>query len=376
MNLRKNPSQSPITKIDLCLLEPQHIKFSNNHNDYNFETFSNTNLHLKPPLLTFRMLQNPKWYAGVPIIILITAKNLRFQPVTNAKFDICVISNNLTVYSNESPEISEIPAQSSISYPIRITPTVATNNFRIMTKLNYKFNDQLLTSSSQNSIQILPSLSCKALRAHGYVGFEIENLFPFPLVSVRISSSASKGKDEIIIHQLFRNEKINGFLSKSPTFDIKWSLPFAKECQITYPSIPKNAEKRKDVSFHFISETDQVSHENIKFLPKIVEIFTPFDATMHIKNKTSEKVSGTFAFSNDDYLMILGEASLHFNLEPKEEKYIDSTFIAVKEGTIQFPDMTVSFDIHSNNSNSTLPYNTNIQQIPINSGIIVVGKTT
>lgn len=386
MNPRKSIQQSPPLKLDLWTLEPQNIMFGSNTSNFKFETFDENNLHLSPPNLLFRVLQKPSWYAGIPLNILVFASNLRQQNITNATFDVSISSNNRIVLNNQSSMFPVITSQHSVTFPLRFTPPESTSNFRISIKFNYMYDAMLLTSSMLVNMQIYNSILCKATYKEGFIGYAVENVFPFPISSVKFSNG------EIIADKLMVNEKVNGFVQKSTAFEVNWSLPYANECSLIYPPAQKNAEKLKKISIHFMTEKDESltdsknklnrRHCSVKILPKILPIMTPFDATLKLKNKTNEKISGNLVLSNEENLAILGEDSIYFQLEPKEIKLINVTLIGLKEGTIQFPDFTATYDEkkEKNSSNLINAYinkfnqNSNIQNIQVKSGIILIGN--
>lgn len=386
MNPRKNGPQTPPLKLDLWRLEPQNIIFGSHTSNFKFETYDENDLHLPPPNLLFRVLQKPTWYAGIPINILIFASNLRQQVLTNGTFDVSISSNNRIIYSNQSSLFPVIASQHSVTFPLRFTPPEPTTNFRISVKFNYIYDGMLLTSSILVNMQIYHSILCKATYQEGFVGYAVENIFPFPISSVRFS------KGEIVADKLMVNEKINGFVQKSTAFEVNWSLPYANDCSLIYPPAQKNAEKLKKLSIHFITEKDEsvtdsksklnLKYVSLKVLPKILPIMTPFDATLKLKNKINEKLSGTLELSNDECLAILGEDSIHFQLEPKEIKFINVTFIGLKEGTTQFPDFIATYDEKKDKDSGNLlnayinkfNQSSNVQNIQIKSGIILIGN--
>lgn len=385
MNSRRNNPQSPIAKVDLWLLEPQNITFGSKTSNFKTETFDSNDLHLSPPNLVFKILQKRAWYAGIPINILVFASNPRAQIITNAYFDISILSNNRLIFSQQSTVFPIIKSQHSVTFPFRFIPPEPTNNCSITVKFNYMSEGQLLTTSLQINIQVFHSILCKSSYQEGFIGYAVENIFPFPISSVRFS------KGEIVADKLLVNEKVNGFVDKSTAFEVKWSLPFANDCSLIFPPIQKNAEKRKTISIHFLTDgepipgnTNKLNPKQVqpKYLPKILSIMTPFEATIRLKNKINEKVSGTLSLSNEESLAILGEDSIRFQLDPKETKLINITFIGLKEGTIQFPNFIANFDDiekkDSNMHNSLYPnkisQDSNTQDIQVKSGIILVGN--
>ena len=224
MNSRRNNLQSSTVKIDLWLLEPQNLSFGSKTSNFKTETFDNNDLHLSPPNLVFKILQKSAWYAGIPINILIFASNSRAQNLSNAYFDVSIISNNRIVFSKQSSIFPIVTPQRSVSFPFRFIPPEPTSNCSISVKFNYMFEGQLLTSSFQINIQIFHSILCKTTYQEGFIGYAVENIFPFPISSVRFS------KGEVVADKLLVNEKVNGFVDKSSAFEVNWSLPYANEC--------------------------------------------------------------------------------------------------------------------------------------------------
>lgn len=387
INTRKNIQQSPTVKLDLWLIEPQNLSFGSHTSNFKFETFDgNEDLHLPPPNLLFRVLQKPAWYAGIPLNILIFASNLRPQAITNSTFDVSISSNNRIIYNNQSSLYPVIASQHSVTFPLRFSPHEPTSNFRISVKLNYMLESMLQSCSILVTMQIYHSILCKATYQEGFVGYTVENVFPFPISSVRFSNG------EIVADKLMVNEKVNGFVQKSTAFEVNWSLPYANDCSLVYPPIQKNAEKMKKLSIHIITSneenlTDSKSKLNLKqislkVLPKILPIMTPFDATLKLKNKINESISGSLALLNEENLAILGEDSIHFQLEPKEIKFINITFIGLKEGTIQFPDFIATYNEKKEKDPTKLisayinkfNQDSNVQNIQIKAGIILIGN--
>ena len=379
--LRRNLSlQGSISKLDVWIIEPQSIFFGNRTSKFALESFDCDNLHLDPPRLDFKILQKPSWYSNVPITLIALATNLRFQPITDAMFDISVQAENRVIFSAHSQRISAIGAHRTETFCFRFTPPSTQQNLRVFVAIKHVFDGQASTNAMQISMPIFPSVNCMFSQKGEYIGFEIENMFQFPLTNVsvaieedkaslasrsfddlsnetlfpqsksysglntlsmyaqRILSVRESGKSNIVTtlvaSKLVRNEKIFGFTKKSNSFQIGWALPFASDCVMSFTLRSNEADVKRKISFRFIRRSKS---------PKIVSCFQPFQLCAKIKNNLKEKISGSFAFKENPNIIFFGKSNMIIDLGPKEGINQDFPFMTLKEGAFPLPDLIFTY---------------------------------
>ncbi|OHS94689.1 hypothetical protein TRFO_39130 [Tritrichomonas foetus] len=282
---RRNYSpQAAISKLDLWIIEPQGLKFGSCTADYQFESFGQS-LHLNPPQISYRLLPKPNWYSGIPISMVVVANNMRFQPISNSTIEVSVYCNNRIIFTTQSSTIQSIDGQNSISFPFRFVPP-STTSLKLIVTFNYTFESQFLTNSIQTLMQIYPSIVCKLEQKEGFLGYEIENQFPFPISNVTISSGSENEPKKLVAEKLIISEKVFGFIKKTTTFEIRWSLPFANDCVLTCPVKNKNSERRDKVKLQFLE------------FPKIVKTLSPFEVKIKLMNKTCNKLKGSIQINH------------------------------------------------------------------------------
>lgn len=353
----KKAAGSNVVKLSLMICEPPSILFSARTNQYHFETL-NEPLHLPPPTPHFVERKNKVANSGVPIYLIASLTNTRFQQIRDVQLSVGIWNNGRKISDKiqmEVPKPQNLAPQKWCTLPLVIScPTDGT--MTVQTAADVTFENQKMRPTQTFNVSIYKSVHVHTEIKDSIMQLKVENQMKDTLLlNVKMRTP------DKVIRNLARFLRFEELVSKIVSienpfdrFEISWSLPFAHKCFLTLGVNQQTPEKNKKQNIEV----------NILDVPQAIAALKQFILTVEIKNLADKAISGNFAFKKaDQNLNFVGKNSSIFeNIEPGASQQIQLHCIALIPGSFSIPEVQLKLD----GSNDSLVFESN-------KGILVIG---
>lgn len=319
--------------------EPPFLQFGSRTSKLPFETF-NEPLHLPPPVPAFRERLNKIGHSGVPVNLIVSVTNTRFQTLRDVSLNVTIKHNTRVIYPNPKEPQEKIPPknidpQKSLSIPIYFSCLVD-GNLIVTSIASFTFENQRKNVYQTDTLRINSSVSSFRSKPGKINQVKVENkMKDCVLLNVKLRTPDKQIKD--IARFLAFEETASTFITSDKPLDkgeISWSLPSAPKCT-------------QIIGFEKFPETKPpVIEVKISEVPQIMPALKPFNVTVEIKNLTQQSISGEVLFQKGEgVLHLVGKYLNKFEgVEPSKDTKISFNFIALSQGFYSIPDVELKID--------------------------------
>lgn len=326
-------------KISIMYCEPPFLQFGAHTSKFSLETF-NEPLHLPPPVPAFRERLNKIGHSGVPVNLIVSVTNTRFQALRDVSLNVTIKHNTRVIYPNPKEPQEKIPPknvdpQKCFSIPIYFTCLVD-GNLTVTSIASFTFENQKKNVYQSDTLRITPSVSIIRSKPGKVIQVKVENkMKDCLLLNVKLRIPDKQIKD--IARFLRFEENVSTFIIPEKPLDkaeISWSLPSAPKCT-------------QIIGFDKLPETKPpVIEVNISEVPQTIPALRPFNVTVEIKNLTQQTISGEVLFQKGEgVLHLVGKYLNKFEgVEPSKDTKISFNFIALSQGFYSIPDVELKID--------------------------------
>ena len=326
-------------KISIMYCEPPFLQFGAHTSKFAFESF-NEPLHLPPPVPAFRERLNKIGHSGVPVNLIVSVTNTRFQSLRDVSLNVTIKHNNRVIYPNPKEPQEKIPPrnvdpQKWLSIPVYFTCLVD-GNLIVSSVASFTFENQKKNVFQTDTLRITPSVSIVRCKPSKAIQIKVENkMNDYLLLNVKLRTPDKQIKD---IARFLRSEEIvsSFIIPEKPLekVEISWSLPSAPKCT-------------QIIGFEKLPETKPpVIEINLSDVPQTIPALKPFNVTVEIKNLTQQPISGEVLFQKGEgVLHLVGKYLNKFEgVEPSKDTKISFNFIALSQGFYSIPDVELKID--------------------------------
>ena len=347
-----------VAKLSVIHCEPPTLQTTTRTSAFAVETF-NQSPHLPAPIPSFGERSGRTGYSGVPIYLVASVTNTRFQPLRDVLLTVTVVHGTRTIYPGPGEQPQNRPRQTIdpqkwITFPLQVTCLVP-GNVKVIVRSQFVFENQKMDTSMSYEFKILPSVQIVRSKPSKIVQVQIENKIPNSLLLNVKARTPNQETNELARFLNYESAASTCFvMDKNPIdkIEISWSLPFAQKC-LQNIGLDKLTEKKPlNFEIHFSS------------IPQTIPALKPFKVTIVLRNTTAQPITGDILFQKGDKILhLVGKNLTHFqNLMGGSEVEMPFNFIALSQGSHILPDMNVKIE------GVKQPYT-----IKSNTGILVIG---
>lgn len=348
---RFNPNQ--LVKVRSHLVNPSAIDPAFKTGQMKFESF-HEDMHIPAPKPVFTFGTTEVWYMGVPLHMLVTCNNLRFQQITKARISIEVTNNNKKqIFRKRSTDTQDIGPQSFVAFPFSFIPDADGNLFvKILTQFTFDglYYDTVVTSK----YIIKTPFQYKFYQPKDMMNrlqLTITNKMQIPAFELMIRPLANK--EQKMGTKLEYDEQVICYLTlenPSDAIEITWALPFSP---INSQIIPIDRNE-KAINKLLITIDD---------LPTVYKAAENIKVNYHVKNISEETINGKLSFYiNSDDFVIFGQSWMDVvDFHPGSTIDIELSFAVLSQGNFNLPPIEIEID-ENNKIHEEIQY-----------GILIVG---
>ena len=270
MSNRKGGNENA-AKISYIYCEPPFLQFGVRTSQFHFESF-NESLHLTPPIPAFRERLNKIGHSGVPVNLLVSVTNTRFQTLRDVSVNVTIKHDTIVIYPNTKEPQEKIPPidvapQKCLTVPIYFTCLVD-GNLTISSVASFTFDNQKKNAIQTDSLRLNPSVSIIRSKPSKSIQVKVENrMTDSLLLNVKLRTPEKQIKD---IARFLRFEEIaSAFIIPEKPLDkveISWSLPSAPKCSqiIGHEKVPEAKPPVLEVKMSDLTQTISEHHQFIR----------------------------------------------------------------------------------------------------------------
>ena len=343
---------SPV-RVYMRMIQPPTIDTGCTTDRFALESL-NRPLHVPPATPDFAISSSATAYTGVPTKVIFTVFNGKTTPITNVQITTKVMRDKTTkLASYVSPVFRLIGPNEKVTDVKSITINVP-GTVTLKSEATFRADTTKSSCTAKQGFRFDPPIKL-FVNFHGtqrpVCQFSVENQMVQPIRDVRVEVG---DYESCIAPILGKGDVASGYLNvtkRITAVNAYWKVPGAEgQCTMSIPcdKAPENLELPAKVT--------------LAHIPKMISCYTPFRATLLVKNMWRTQIEGEIAIE-EGIISLFGLNRLAFpRMNPSEEKEVNGTFIALREGKVAFPRVKVAIK--------------DGQQFTINvdSGVLVVGE--
>ncbi|OHT07719.1 hypothetical protein TRFO_23993 [Tritrichomonas foetus] len=329
-----------VAKLSIKLCELPSIKTTARTSQFSLETLNGSNLHLPPPNPVFKERPNKVGNSGVPMYLMASITNTRFQPLRDCTLSVVVKHGTRTIYPTATDNQDKKPPQQVdpmkwLTFPLIVTCPVD-GTLKATTRAQFTFENQKMDMTASADLKVDPSISMARSKPSNIVQIQVENKMKQLFLNVK---ARTPDKQTSFISRFLKQEEVASTFLKfneavPEKVEISWSIPSCQKCWqiISLDKLPE--KKNEDLA---ISLSD---------VPQTIPALKPFKVTATLKNTRDEPISGELQFQKGDRVMhLIGKNVTRFvDIPAKSEIQMPFNFIALSQGAHPIPNIEVKID--------------------------------
>ena len=291
-------------------------------------------LHVPPPIPECDFCNSSTGYTGVPTRVVFTLFNGKATPINNVQITTKVVRDKTTKLATyTSPVFRSVDANEKVT-DVKVLTVNTPGTVTLKSEASYRTENTKSTCSVKQLFKFEEPI--KLLyefhgTAHPVCQVRVENLMPQPLMGVCVQVG---DRESEVAGVLGNGEVASGFVNiakRITAVNAMWTIPgSAERCMISLP-----CEKAPD-------QMELPAKVTLTKVPKMLACYTPFQATLTVKNMWRTQIEGEIAIE-EGVIALFGLNRLVFtHMQPNEEREVVGTFIALREGKVVFPKVKVA----------------------------------
>ncbi|KAH0794965.1 hypothetical protein GPJ56_001091 [Histomonas meleagridis] len=334
----KKTEQTPkkgTTGLVISLTQPPSIEPIVRTSQFPFESFGDS-LHFPPPSLRFGYSTDNIWYSHVPMTIFLTVVNLRVQEIKELVLTLKIYQNKTKLLQVVEPVQGTVGSQCSFSHQFKTKIVEKNCSIKVKATCSYKVENMKFTSKASKIFEIQDSITVTYQsynQPNPILNIEVQNKMPWSIQDVEFTAEKSTIPISSYLNTGEKASNHYALCNSIKNFTISWDLPFAKKNSFVVDAdIPFNSNSIPIIL-------------RISNAPTDVPILKPFSAKVTITNIVKSALSGEMGFKQKTMAIEpFGVKNAVIEaLQPGCNFEIDLSFVALKQGSANFPSFTFDF---------------------------------